>query len=91
VEDIKFWLTLLGGPVLGAVSAWAVMLDKVQRIDHIEPEIAFLKTAVAVLQSKQDDHGNRIDGFTDAIQQMEKRIVEQVKQLFEAFTKGGRS
>jgi len=87
VDDLKFWIALLGA-VVGPVGAWAVMREKVQRIDHIEPDIASLKTAVAVLQSKQDDHGNRIDGFTEAIQQMEKRIVEQVKQLFEAFNKG---
>ncbi len=87
-EELRFWAALLGGPLIGAIGAWAVMRDKVKRIDVIEPDIAGLKTAVAVLQSKQDDHGNRIDGFTEAIQAMERRIVEQVKQLFEAFNKG---
>ena len=87
-EELRFWAALLGGPLIGAIGAWAVMRDKVKRIDVIEPDIATLKTAVAVIQSKQADHGARIEGFTDAIKAMEQRIVEQVKQLFEAFNKG---
>ena len=87
-EEFRFWAALLGGPLIGAIGAWSVMRDKVKRIDVIEPDIATLKTAVAVIQSKQADHGDRIEGFTDAIKAMETRIVEQVKQLFEAFNKG---
>ena len=87
-DDLKFWIALVLLPMLGVVGTWAVMRDKVKRIDVIEPDIATLKTAVAVIQSKQADHGDRIEGFTDAIKAMETRIVEQVKQLFEAFNKG---
>ena len=87
-EELRFWAALLGGPLIGTIGAWAVMRDKVKRIDVIEPDTATLKTAVAVIQSKQADHGDRIEGFTDAIKAMETRIVEQVKQLFEAFNKG---
>lgn len=87
-EEFRFWAALLGGPLIGAIGAWAVMRDKVKRIDVIEPTLADLKTDVAVFRSKQEDHGARIEGFTDAIKAMEQRIVEQVKQLFEAFNKG---
>ena len=87
-DDLQFWVALVLLPMLGVVGTWAVMRDKVKRIDVIEPDIATLKTAVAVIQSKQADHGDRIEGFTDAIKAMETRIVEQVKQLFEAFNKG---
>lgn len=90
MEEAKFWLAIAAA-IVGPIGTWAVMREKVKRIDVIEPEIALIKTAVAVLQSKQEDHGTRIDGFTEAIQAMEKRIVEQVRQLFEAFTRGGNS
>lgn len=89
-EELKFWFAVLGA-IVGPIGVFAVMRDKVKRIDVIEPDIASLKTAVAVLQSKQEDHGTRIEGFTEAIQAMEKRIVEQVRQLFEAFSRGSKA
>jgi len=87
VDDLKFWIALLGA-IVGPIGTWAVMREKVRKIDTIEPDIAQLKTDIAVIQSKQADHGSRIEGFTEAIKAMEQRIVEQVKQLFEAFNKG---
>lgn len=87
MDDPRFLFGVLLA-LIAPIGTWAVMREKTKRIDIIEPQISELKTEIAVLKSKQDDHGSRIEGFTSAIEAMEKRIVDQVRQLFEAFTRG---
>jgi len=91
MEDAKLLVELLVFAA-GLAGTWAVLRLKSKehdtRIAEAEKKVTELDKAVAVLASRQDDHGNRIEAFTTAIEQMEQRIVAQVKQLFEAFSRG---
>lgn len=91
MEDPKL-LTLLT-LIFSAGISWGVVKyqsgSNVKRVEAVEKDAQDLKIEVAVLKSKQEDHGSRMDQFVSALEAMEARIIARMKELFEAIKRNG--
>jgi len=80
-------------PLLALAGSWAVVKYQSSshegRVKNVEDETQALKIEVAVLKSKQEDHGSRMDQFVSALEAMEDRIIARMTQLFEAIKRNG--
>lgn len=86
MEDPKVLLALLI-PLLAVAGTWGVLKyqssSHESRVKSVEEETQGLKTEVAVLKSRMEDHHSRMDQFMSALEAMEDRIIARMTQLFE--------
>jgi hypothetical protein len=88
VDDPKLWALLI--PLLAVAGTWGVLkyqsASHETRVKTVEDETQGLKIEVAVLKSRMEDHGSRMDTFTEALAAMEDRIIARITQLFDALS-----